>query len=213
MNVNMWQNPITQANVARLRQLLREAKRQGCRVLLVTSASLRDAEWPREALDDILYMQDDKKRWKLEDLIHGTAHLARRTSIDRIVREQAFTVLNRLAALRMAEARGLLIPSIAEGVRSDGFQLSQPYPNPFTDATVFEVRAPAEPLVQRVAWQEPAPEASGAVPAAVRFRGEIGATDPYLDKTGSRVLQPDCEEVNRRACRRDKVVMPPLRGG
>ena len=43
--------------------------------------------------------------------------------LDRIVREQAFTVLNRLAALRMAEARGLLRESIAQGYQSEGFQL------------------------------------------------------------------------------------------
>lgn len=44
-------------------------------------------------------------------------------SLDRIVREQAFTVLNRLAALRMAEARGFLLESIAKGYSSKGFQL------------------------------------------------------------------------------------------
>lgn len=43
--------------------------------------------------------------------------------LDRIVREQAFTVLNRLAALRMAEARGLLIESVANGFQAKGFQL------------------------------------------------------------------------------------------
>ena len=43
--------------------------------------------------------------------------------LDRIVREQAFTVLNRLAALRMAEARGFLIESIGNGQNSEGFQL------------------------------------------------------------------------------------------
>lgn len=44
-------------------------------------------------------------------------------ALDRIVREQAFTVLNRLAALRMAEARGFLMESIAQGQNSKGFQL------------------------------------------------------------------------------------------
>jgi len=43
--------------------------------------------------------------------------------LDRIVREQAFTVLNRLAALRMAEARGLLVESVGNGFQSKGFQL------------------------------------------------------------------------------------------
>ena len=43
--------------------------------------------------------------------------------LDRILREQAFTVLNRLAALRMAEARGLAIESLGAGYQSKGFQL------------------------------------------------------------------------------------------
>ena len=44
-------------------------------------------------------------------------------ALDRVIREQAFTVLNRLGALRMAEARGFLIESIAKGFSSKGFQL------------------------------------------------------------------------------------------
>ena len=43
--------------------------------------------------------------------------------LTRIVREQAFTVLNRLAALRMAEARGFLLESISKDYQSKGFQL------------------------------------------------------------------------------------------
>jgi biotin carboxylase len=80
-------------------EFLREAKRQGCRVLLVTSASLRDADWPRESLDDIFYVPDDKKRWRMDDLIHGTAHLARREQIDRIVPLDDFD-LEKASALR-----------------------------------------------------------------------------------------------------------------
>ncbi|MEZ5417776.1 MAG: ATP-grasp domain-containing protein [Vicinamibacterales bacterium] len=78
---------------------LREAKRQGARVYLVTSESLRDADWPREALDDVFYVQDDEKRWKLEDLILGASHLARRTAIDRIVPLDDFD-LEKASALR-----------------------------------------------------------------------------------------------------------------
>jgi hypothetical protein len=61
-----------------------------------------------------------------EHYLPGFARLAaksRRDTIERIVREQAFTVLNRLCALRMAEARGLLIESVAAGYQSRGFQL------------------------------------------------------------------------------------------
>ncbi|MBK8754671.1 MAG: BREX-1 system adenine-specific DNA-methyltransferase PglX [Candidatus Competibacteraceae bacterium] len=46
-----------------------------------------------------------------------------RSGLERIVREQAFTVLNRLAALRMAEARGLLVESVGNGFQAKGFQL------------------------------------------------------------------------------------------
>jgi hypothetical protein len=45
--------------------------------------------------------------------------------LDRIVREQAFTILNRFAALRMMEARGILLESVAKGYQSRGFQLYQ----------------------------------------------------------------------------------------
>ena len=58
-------------------------------------------------------------------LAAGTGRTAKdkQQALTRIVREQAFTVLNRLCALRMAEARGLLIESIARGYQSKGFQL------------------------------------------------------------------------------------------
>lgn len=44
-------------------------------------------------------------------------------AIDRIIREQAFTVLNRLAALLMMEARGLLLPAVSKGQQSKAFEL------------------------------------------------------------------------------------------
>ncbi|MBC8641180.1 SAM-dependent methyltransferase [Caballeronia sp. EK] len=43
--------------------------------------------------------------------------------IDRIVREQAFTVLNRLAALLTMEARGVLLPAVSHGQKSKAFEL------------------------------------------------------------------------------------------
>jgi biotin carboxylase len=90
-------------------EFLREAKRQGCQVLLVTSASLRDADWPRESLDDIFYVQDDKKRWKLQDLILGASHLARRRVLDRVVPLDDFD-LEKASALR----EHLRIPGMGE---------------------------------------------------------------------------------------------------
>jgi hypothetical protein len=43
--------------------------------------------------------------------------------VSRVVREQAFTVLNRLAALRLSEERGLVLECVRQGVNSEGFQL------------------------------------------------------------------------------------------
>ncbi len=67
-------------------EFLREAKRQGARVLLLTSLSLKDeADWPREALDDIFYMPDVDKQWNRADTLKAVAHLARREKITRLV--------------------------------------------------------------------------------------------------------------------------------
>ena len=44
-------------------------------------------------------------------------------SIEQLIREQAFTILNRLAALRMAEERGIVRETISNGYTSEGFQV------------------------------------------------------------------------------------------
>jgi len=62
-------------------------------------------------------------RETLDHYLAGSPSGGKQEGLDRIVREQAFTVLNRLCALQMAEARGLLIESIARGYNSKGFQL------------------------------------------------------------------------------------------
>ena len=61
---------------------LRECNRQGCRVLLITVETLRDANWPREAIDEIFYMPDGYSR---DDIVKGVSYLARAQNIDRIV--------------------------------------------------------------------------------------------------------------------------------
>ena len=38
---------------------MRECKRRGCRVFLLTAEKLRDADWPRESLDDTFYLPAD----------------------------------------------------------------------------------------------------------------------------------------------------------
>ena len=69
--------------------------------------------------------QRETARILRDTLAHYTASgdMNATQGLDRIVREQAFTVLNRLAALRMAESRGLLVESVGNGFQAKGFQL------------------------------------------------------------------------------------------
>lgn len=61
---------------------MREAKRLGCRVVLLTLERRRDADWPREILDDIFYIPDNLT---LQQMIHAVSYMARSVRIDRIV--------------------------------------------------------------------------------------------------------------------------------
>ena len=63
-------------------EFLREAKRLGCRVVLLTLEKRRDADWPRESLDDIFYIPENLT---LQQMIHAVSYMARSVRIDRIV--------------------------------------------------------------------------------------------------------------------------------
>ncbi|HWW16646.1 MAG TPA: ATP-grasp domain-containing protein [Candidatus Dormibacteraeota bacterium] len=63
-------------------EFMRECKRQGCRVLLLTAEKLRDGDWPRESLDDTFYLPAEIA---LPDIVQAVTHLARNQKIDRIV--------------------------------------------------------------------------------------------------------------------------------
>ena len=80
---------------------------------------------PLESLRHINDQQRETARILRDTLAHycASSDTDTQAGLDRIVREQAFTVLNRLAALRMAEARGLLIESVGNGYQAKGFQL------------------------------------------------------------------------------------------
>lgn len=63
-------------------EFLRAAKREGCRVLLLTLEKLADKDWPREAIDEFFFLPEFTNR---EDVVKGVSYLARTTKIDRIV--------------------------------------------------------------------------------------------------------------------------------
>ena len=109
---------------------IRECHRLGARVLLVARESMRDLDWPRDSIDELLLIPDLTRR---DHMINGVSWLARTESIDRIVPldefdlEMASTLREHLRvpgmgestvryfrdklAMRMqAEERGLLVP-------------------------------------------------------------------------------------------------------
>jgi biotin carboxylase len=63
-------------------EFMRECKRHGCRVILLTAERLRDADWPRESLDDTFYLPAELP---IADIVQAVTHLARTQKIDRIV--------------------------------------------------------------------------------------------------------------------------------
>jgi biotin carboxylase len=63
-------------------EFMRECRRQGCRVLLLTAEKLRDADWPRESLDDTFYLPSEIP---IADIVRAVTHLTRTQKIDRIV--------------------------------------------------------------------------------------------------------------------------------
>jgi hypothetical protein len=118
---------------------IRECHRLNARVLLVTRESLRDLEWPRDSIDDLLLIPDLTRR---DHMINGVSWLARTESIDRIVPldefdlEMASTLREHLRvpgmgettvrffrdklAMRMqAEERGVLVPEFVPVLNHD----------------------------------------------------------------------------------------------
>jgi len=66
------------ASYVKGQEFLRECKRLGCRVLLLTVEKHKDADWPRESLDERFLMPDLLRR---EDVIHAVSYLARKHDI------------------------------------------------------------------------------------------------------------------------------------
>ncbi|MBC8167725.1 MAG: ATPase [Bryobacteraceae bacterium] len=75
------------------RDFLEEAKRQGCHVILLTSASLQGTpDWPPACVDEVFYMPDDGNVWNREHTANAVSYLARTREIERIVPLDDFDV-------------------------------------------------------------------------------------------------------------------------
>lgn len=58
----------------------------GHKIYLVTSEKYFDSPWPRDHIEEIFYIPgEDGRRWKMDDLIQGTAHIFRKNHIDKII--------------------------------------------------------------------------------------------------------------------------------
>jgi biotin carboxylase len=77
-------------------EFMRACQEQGARVLLVTVEKLRDADWPRESLEEVFLIPGEIP---LQDLIYSVSYIARTRPIDRIVALDEFDMEN-AAALR-----------------------------------------------------------------------------------------------------------------
>jgi biotin carboxylase len=91
-------------------EFLRECKRQGWTVVLVTAESIRHtAHWPMEAIDEIFYLPDNGQQWDPAHMRKAVSYLARTRMFDRIVPLDDFDV--ELAAMIREHLR---IPGMGE---------------------------------------------------------------------------------------------------
>jgi biotin carboxylase len=72
-------------------EFLRTCKKMGCRVLLLTVETLRDGDWPREAVDEFFFMPEELP---VQAIINTVSYLARWQPIDRIVALDEFDLEN-----------------------------------------------------------------------------------------------------------------------
>jgi biotin carboxylase len=77
-------------------EFLRTCRAIGCRVLLLTVEKLREADWPRESIDEIFFMPEELP---IQELINAVSFAARSQPIDRIVALDEFDMEN-VSALR-----------------------------------------------------------------------------------------------------------------
>jgi biotin carboxylase len=72
---------------------LREAKREGAKVVLLTSLGLQHkARWPSESVDEIFYMPDQDGQWNRQHTLNTVSYLARSRMFTRIVALDDFDV-------------------------------------------------------------------------------------------------------------------------
>lgn len=163
-------------------EFLRTCKRIGCRVLLLTVEKLRNGDWPREAIDEMLYMPEELP---LASLINAVSYTARNQKVDRIVALDEFDMENvstlrehlripgmglttvryfrdKLAMRARAKEEGVLVPEFVHVLNYD-------------EIREFMARVPAPWLLK------PRSQASGIGMKKIQAPDELW---PWLDRLG-----------------------------
>jgi hypothetical protein len=147
-------------------EFLRECKRQGARVILVTKEKALHEDWPRESLDDIIALPNDAGP---ELFIYLASQLARPQKIDRVVALEEYDVItaglirehlcmdgmtsadarvfrDKLLMCHRASAAGILVPEFLHVLNYDelrGFMARVPAPwiiKPRTDVSAIGIK-------------------------------------------------------------------------
>jgi biotin carboxylase len=87
---------------------MREAKRQGCRIIMVAAEKLKNDSWPWESIDEKHFLPD---MTKTQDILNGVSYLARGQHFDRIIPMDEYDVEN-AATLR----EHLILPGVSHDV-------------------------------------------------------------------------------------------------
>ena len=74
-------------------EFLRQCKRDGWTVVLITAESIREtAHWPMDAIDEIFYLPDEGQKWNPVHMRNAVSFLARTRNFDRIVALDDFDI-------------------------------------------------------------------------------------------------------------------------
>lgn len=117
---NKLRNVVTQC-----RKLLEDATAQALQGRFGIYAARKKGEVHIEDESRMAHLSDEDRACR-QDLLDHLAHIQAigykpREALEQLIREIAFTHLNRLCAYKMMEARGLIRESVSRGLKSQGF--------------------------------------------------------------------------------------------
>jgi biotin carboxylase len=165
-------------------EFLRTCKSIGCRVLLLTVEKLRNADWPRESIDEIFFMPEELST---QELINAVSFAARSQPIDRIVALDEFDMENVSALREHMRIPGMGLTTVRYfrdklAMRARAKEASIPVPEfvhvlNYDNLREFMARVPAPWLLK------PRSQASGIGMRKIHAPAELW---PWLDQLGDK---------------------------